>query len=80
MRGHFFPADLAHFEPRNRHTDAGLFGVKATIIYMVFTLASAVVMGLILDAAGFEKEIKMFPSDHQDGACWKNMQGGHSGR
>ena len=34
------------------------FGVKATIIYMAFTFIFAVVMGLILDAAGFEKEIK----------------------
>lgn len=34
------------------------FGVKATIVYAVFTFLFAVVMGLILDAAGFEKEIK----------------------
>ena len=34
------------------------FGVKATIVYAVFTFLFAVVMGLILDAAGFEKDRK----------------------
>ena len=32
------------------------FGVKATVVYSVFTFAFAVVMGLVLDKAGFEKE------------------------
>ena len=31
------------------------FGIKATIIYTIFTFAFAVIMGLILDKAGFQK-------------------------
>lgn len=34
------------------------FGLKATVIYTVFTFLFAVIMGLVLDKAGFEKEIK----------------------
>ena len=30
------------------------FGVKATVVYAVFTFAFAVVMGLVLDKVGFE--------------------------
>lgn len=53
------------------------FGIKATIIYAVFTFLFAVVMGLILDKAGFEKEVKKVTvkGGHQDGVCWENLQG-----
>ena len=53
------------------------FGVKATIVYAVFTFLFAVVMGLILDAAGFEKEIKnvTVKGGHQDGVSWETLQG-----
>lgn len=52
------------------------FGVKATIVYAVFTFLFAVVIGLILDAAGFEKEIKnVTVGGHQDGESWETLQG-----
>lgn len=53
------------------------FGVKATIIYTAFTFVFAVVMGLILDKAGYEKEIRnvTVKGGHQDGICWENLQG-----
>lgn len=53
------------------------FGVKATIVYSIFTFVFAVVMGLILDAAGFEKEIKnvTVKGGHQDGVSWETLQG-----
>lgn len=53
------------------------FGIKATIVYAVFTYIFAVVMGLILDAAGFEKEIKnvTVKGGHQDGVSWETLQG-----
>lgn len=53
------------------------FGVKATILYTVFTFAFAVIMGLILDKAGFEKYVKnvTVKGGHQDGICWENLQG-----
>ena len=53
------------------------FGVKATIIYAVFTFVFAVVMGLILDKAGFEKYVKnvTVKGGHQDNVCWENLQG-----
>lgn len=53
------------------------FGVKATIIYTVFTFVFAVVMGLILDKAGFEKYVKnvTVKGGHQDNVCWGNLQG-----
>lgn len=53
------------------------FGVKATIVYAVFTFLFAVVMGLILDVAGFEKEIKnvTVKGGHQDGISWETLQG-----
>lgn len=34
------------------------FGLKSTIIYAVFTFSTAVVIGLILDKLGFQKEVK----------------------
>ena len=48
------------------------FGVKATIIYAVFTFVFAVVMGLILDKAGFAKYVKnvTVTGGHQDGVSW----------
>lgn len=53
------------------------FGVKATIIYAVLTFAFAVIMGLILDKAGFEKYVKnvTIKGGHQDNVCWENLQG-----
>ena len=47
------------------------FGVKATVVYTIFTFVFAVVMGVILDKAGFEKEIKnvSVKGGHQDGVC-----------
>lgn len=53
------------------------FGVKATIVYTVFTFVFAVIMGLVLDAAGFEKEIKnvTVKGGHQDGISWEKMTG-----
>lgn len=41
---------------------AVFFGLKATIIYAVFVFVFAVFMGLILDKAGFEKEVKPITS------------------
>ena len=53
------------------------FGVKATIIYTIFTFIFAVVMGLVLDKAGFEKEVKnvSVTGGHQDGVTWETLQG-----
>lgn len=53
------------------------FGVKATIIYTVFTFVFAVVMGLILDKAGFEKEVKnvSVQGGRQDGISWEKLEG-----
>lgn len=53
------------------------FGVKATVVYAVFTFIFAVVMGLVLDKAGFEKEIKnvSVKGGHQDGVCWEKLHG-----
>lgn len=53
------------------------FGIKATLIYAIFTFLFAVVMGLVLDAAGFEKEIKnvRVQGGHQDGICWEKLEG-----
>lgn len=53
------------------------FGLKATILYAAFTFAFAVVMGLILDKAGFEKEVKnvTVKGGHQDGVRWENLPG-----
>lgn len=53
------------------------FGVKATVIYAVFTFLFAVVMGLVLDKLGFEKEVKnvSVKGGHQDGVVWEALQG-----
>lgn len=34
------------------------FGLKAAVIYALFTFSFAVIMGLLLDAAGFESQVK----------------------
>lgn len=53
------------------------FGIKATVIYMVFTFLFAVVMGLALDKAGFEKEVKKVSvrGGHQSGLSWEDLEG-----
>lgn len=53
------------------------FGVKATVVYSAFTFVFAVIMGLILDASGFEREIKnvTVKGGHQDGVSWETLQG-----
>lgn len=53
------------------------FGWKATIVYAVFTFGFAVVMGLVLDKAGFEKEVKnvSITGGHPPGLCWETMEG-----
>lgn len=53
------------------------FGVKATVVYTLFTFSFAVLMSLLLDKMGFEKEIKnvAVSGGRQDGLCWENLQG-----
>ena len=53
------------------------FGIKATVVYSIFTFVFAVIMGLILDMAGFEKEIKnvTVKGGHGDGVSWETLQG-----
>ncbi len=53
------------------------FGLKATIVYTAFIFTFAVIMGLILDAAGFEKEVKnvTVKGGHQDGVSWETLSG-----
>ena len=53
------------------------FGLKATVIYTVFTFLFAVIIGLVLDKAGFEKEIKnvSVKGGHNDGVSWEKLQG-----
>ena len=53
------------------------FGLKATVIYTVFTFLFAAIMGLMLDKAGFEKEIKnvSVKGGHNDGVSWEKLQG-----
>lgn len=53
------------------------FGLKATIVYTVFTFTFAVIMGLILDKAGFEKEVKKVSvkGGHEDSVSWNTLQG-----
>lgn len=54
---------------------AAFFGVRATVIYTALTFGFAVVMGLILDACGFEKEVKNVSvrGGRQDGANWETL-------
>ncbi len=53
------------------------FGLKSTIIYALFTFSFAVIMGLVLDAAGFEKEVKnvSITGGQQDNISWENLTG-----
>lgn len=53
------------------------FGVKATIVYTIFTFSFAVIMGLVLDKAGFEKEVKKVSvkGGHEDSVTWNTLQG-----
>ncbi|MDD4436804.1 MAG: permease [Tissierellia bacterium] len=53
------------------------FGVKATIIYTTVTFLFAVVMGLILDKLGFEKEVKnvSIKGGNTDAITWENLDG-----
>ncbi len=53
------------------------FGLKATAVYAVFTFSFAVVMGLILDKLGFEKEVKnvTVKGGHQDSVSWETLEG-----
>lgn len=53
------------------------FGVKATIVYTTFTFTFAVIMGLVLDKAGFEKEVKKVSvkGGHEDSVTWNTLQG-----
>lgn len=53
------------------------FGIKATIVYAILTFLFAVIMGLVLDKSGFEKEIKnvTVKGGQQDNVCWENLEG-----
>lgn len=53
------------------------FGLKATIVYTIFTFTFAVIMGLVLDKAGFEKEVKKVSvkGGHEDSVSWNTLQG-----
>lgn len=53
------------------------FGLKVTVVYSIFTFVFAVIMGLILDAAGFEKEVKnvSVKGGHQDSISWEKLKG-----
>jgi len=53
------------------------FGWKATIIYTGFTFIFAVVMGLVLDKLGFEKEIKnvAITGDEDTSLTWEKLEG-----
>ena len=53
------------------------FGVKATIIYATVTFLFAVVMGLVLDKLGFEKEIKnvSIKGGDTDAITWEKLSG-----
>lgn len=53
------------------------FGLKATIVYTAFTFLFAVIMGLVLDGLGFEREIKnvSVKGGHNGGVSWEKLQG-----
>lgn len=53
------------------------FGGKATLVYTGFTFLFAVVMGLVLDKLGFEKEVKnvTVQGGHQNSVSWETLQG-----
>lgn len=53
------------------------FGLKATIIYAAFTFVFAVIMGLLLDKFGFEKEVKnvTIKGDSSDELAYEQLEG-----
>lgn len=53
------------------------FGVKATIIYSIFTFSFAVIAGLILDKLGFEKYVKnvSVTGESKNGVTWETLSG-----
>ncbi len=53
------------------------FGLKATIIYAVFTFIIAVVIGLLLDKLGYQKEVKnvSIKGDSDDELVYENLEG-----
>lgn len=53
------------------------FGIKATIIYVCLTFAFAVVMGLLLERLGFEKEVKNVTvhGGRQNDVCYDQLTG-----
>lgn len=53
------------------------FGLKATIIYTAFTFTFAVIIGLLLDKLGFEKEVKnvSIKGDQSDEIVYENLEG-----
>lgn len=58
------------------------FGLKATIIYAAFTFVFAVVMGLILEKLGFEREVKnvTISGGKQDDVSFDSIKGSFWGR
>lgn len=53
------------------------FGVKATVIYSLLTFTFAVIMGLFLDKAGFQNQVKnvSVKGGHEDSVTWEKLQG-----
>lgn len=53
------------------------FGIKATAVYAVFTFVFSVTMGLILDKAGFESQVKNVSvrGGHSGGVTWEKLAG-----
>ncbi|MBZ2174374.1 permease [Schnuerera sp. xch1] len=53
------------------------FGLKATIIYTVFTFFIAVVIGLLLDKLGYQKEVKnvSIKGENDDELVYENLEG-----
>lgn len=53
------------------------FGLKATIIYTVFTFVIAVVIGLLLDKLGYQKEVKnvSIKGETDDELIYENLEG-----
>ncbi len=53
------------------------FGLKATIIYTVFTFIFAVIIGLLLDKLGFEGEVKnvSIKGEEDDEIVYENFEG-----
>lgn len=53
------------------------FGVKATVIYSVFTFTFAVIMGLVLDKLGFAKEVKRvaIKGNTEDEVAYEKLEG-----